>query len=111
MTAEPVCLTLIAARKLREELFDFLSEQRDLVSGFTASDGAGHGPAVQLHSTTEQVKGHADEVLVRIILERQDAARLLARLKTAFAGTRLVYWIIPVVEFGVVEDHEDETEN
>ena len=44
MTGEPVCLTLIAARKLREELFDYLSEQRDLVSGFTASDGAGHGP-------------------------------------------------------------------
>ncbi|QWG18722.1 DUF3240 family protein [Bradyrhizobium sediminis] len=109
--SEPVCLTLIAARTLREELFDYLSEQRDLVSGFTATDGAGHGPTVQLQSTAEQVKGHADEVQVRTILQRQDAARLLARLKTAFAGTRLVYWITPVVEFGVVEDHEDETEN
>lgn len=109
--SEPVCLTLIAARTLREELFDYLSEQRDLVSGFTASDGAGHGPTVQLHSTTEQVKGHADEVQVRTILQRQDAARLLARLKTAFAGTRLVYWITPVVEFGLVDDHEDKTGN
>ena len=107
MTGESVCLTLIAARKLREELFDYLSEQRDLVSGFTASDGAGHGPAVQLQTTAEQVKGHADEVLVRTILERRDAARLLARLKTAFAGTRLVYWITPVVEFGVVDDDQD----
>lgn len=109
MTSEPVCLTLIAARKLREELFDYLSEQRDLVSGFTASDAAGHGPTVRLHTTTEQVKGHADEVLVRTILERRDAARLLARLKTAFAGTRIVYWIMPVTEFGAVEDHKDKT--
>ena len=109
MTFEPVCLTLIAARKLREELFDYLSEQRDLVSGFTASDAAGHGPTVRLHSTTEQVKGHADEVLVRTILERRDAAQLLARLKTAFAGTRLVYWIMPVTEFGAVDDHKDKT--
>ncbi|UZE46780.1 DUF3240 family protein [Rhodopseudomonas sp. P2A-2r] len=104
MRSEPVCLTLIAARRLREELFDYLSEQRDLVSGFTASDGAGYGPTVRLHSTAEQVKGNADEVLVRIILERPDAAQLLARLKTAFAGTRLVYWIMPVIEFGVIDE-------
>jgi hypothetical protein len=109
--SEPVCLTLIAARTLRDELFDYLSEQRDLVSGFTASDGAGHGPTVRLQSTAEQVKGHADEVQVRTILQRQDAARLLARLKTAFAGTRLVYWITPVTEFGLVDDCEDEAGN
>lgn len=111
MTVEPVCLTLIAARRLREELFDYLAEQRDLVAGFTASDGAGYGPTVRLHPTAEQVKGNADEVLVRTILERQDAARLLARLKTAFAGTRLVYWIMPVMEFGVIDDHQAETGN
>jgi hypothetical protein len=109
MTGEPVCLTLIAARKVREELFDYLSEQRDLVSGFTASDGAGHGPAVQLQTTAEQVKGHADEVLVRTILERQDAARLLARLKTAFAGSRIVYWIMPVMDFGVIDNGQDKS--
>jgi hypothetical protein len=36
---------------------------------------------------------------------------LVARLKTAFAGTRLVYWIMPVMEFGVIDDHQGETEN
>ena len=59
-----------------------------------------------MQTTAEQVKGHADEVLVRTILERQDAARLLARLKTAFAGARLVYWIMPVMEFGVIDDDQ-----
>jgi hypothetical protein len=107
MMDQSVCLTLIAARNLREELFDYLSEQRDLVSGFTASDVAGHGPTVRLQSTAEQVKGHADEVLVRTILERQDAARLLARLRTAFTGTRLIYWITPVMEFGVIDHDKD----
>jgi hypothetical protein len=63
---------------------------------------------VRLRTATEQVKGHADEVLVRAILERKDAARLLARLKTAFAGTRLVYWIMPVTEFGMIDDLEVE---
>jgi hypothetical protein len=111
MMGESVCLTLIAARNLREELFDYLSEQRDLVSGFTASDVAGHGPAVRLQSTAEQVKGHADEVLVRTILKRQDAARLLARLRTAFTGTRLIYWITPVTEFGSIDDEKDNAEH
>jgi hypothetical protein len=41
MSAELVCLTLIAARSLRDELFDYLSEQSDLAAGFTASDVAG----------------------------------------------------------------------
>ena len=103
MTTEFVCLTLIAARSLRDDLFDYLGEQRDLISGFTASDAAGHGPDVRLQTPAEQVKGHADELMVRIILQAQDAAQLLERLKTAFAGSRMVYWIMPVSQFGVID--------
>jgi hypothetical protein len=103
MSAELVCLTLIAARSLRDELFDYLSEQRDLVSGFTASDAAGHGPDVRLQTSAERVKGHADDLMVRIILQAQVAAQLLEGLKTAFAGSRIVYWIVPVSEFGVID--------
>ncbi len=103
MSAELVCLTLIAARSLRDELFDYLSEQRDLVSGFTASDAAGHGPDVRLQTSAEQVKGHADELMVRTILQVQEATQLLERLKTAFAGSRIVYWMTPVSEFGVMD--------
>jgi hypothetical protein len=103
MSAGLVCLTLVAARSLRDELFDYLSEQRDLVSGFTASDAAGHGPDVRLQTSAEQVKGHADELMVRTILQSQDAARLLERLKAAFAGSRIIYWIMPVSEFGVID--------
>ncbi|MDA9479610.1 hypothetical protein XI03_34960 [Bradyrhizobium sp. CCBAU 65884] len=102
MSAEFVCLTLIAGRALRDELFNFLSEQRDLVSGFTASDVAGHGPDVRLQTLTELVKGHADELMVRTVLGVQEAAQLLERLKATFAGSRIVYWILPVAEFGVI---------
>ena len=103
MTTELVCLTLTAALSLRDELFDYLGEQRDLISGFTASDAAGHGPDVRLQTPAEQVKGHADELVVRIILQAQDAAQLLERLKTEFAGSRMVYWIMPVSQFGVID--------
>ena len=103
MNDQLVCLTLVTARSLRQELFDYLTEQSDLTSGFTASDVAGHGPDVRLHTPAEQVKGHADELMVRIILQARDAAQLLERLKTAFAGSRMVYWIMPVSEFGAID--------
>jgi hypothetical protein len=103
MSAELVCLTLIAARPLGDELFDYLSQQRDLASGFTASDVAGHGPEVKLLTAAERVKGHADELMVRTILQAQAAAQLLERLRMDFVGCRIVYWIMPVSEFGVID--------
>jgi len=102
MTDESVCLTLIVPRQLRDELFDYLSEQSDLVSGFTASDAAGYGAEVRLHSAAERVKGHADQAVVRIVLPGIDSESLLDRLRISFAGTKLVYWILPVSEFGII---------
>ncbi|WP_027551245.1 DUF3240 family protein [Bradyrhizobium sp. Cp5.3] len=103
MTSAAVCITLILPRQLRAELFDYLNEQTDLVSGFTASDAAGHGAGVRLQSMAERVKGHADQVIVWIVLPRSDAERLLDRVRTSFAGTNLVYWILPVAEFGTID--------
>jgi len=103
MTDRKVCLTLIVPRTLRDDLFDYLSEQTDLVPGFTASDAAGHGPEVRLHTAAERVKGHADQVVVRVILPTIDAERLIEQLRIAFAGTRLAYWILPVTDFGIIE--------
>ncbi|HTO67107.1 MAG TPA: DUF3240 family protein, partial [Bradyrhizobium sp.] len=44
----------------------------------------------------------ADQVLVRIVLQRADADRLLDRLRISFAGTNLVYWVMPVTDFGTI---------
>lgn len=106
MKTESVCLNLIAARSLRDELFDYLREQNDLVAGFTASEAIGHGPNAQLHTTAEQVRGYADQVLVQIVLERADAQQLLDRLAAAFAGTEIVYWIAPVMNFGPIAERK-----
>ncbi len=103
MTAERVCLTLVADWPIRQELFDFLAAQADLISGFTASDAAGHGRTVRLHSAGEQVKGRADRVLIRMILEDSAAAQLLERLHAAFRGAHITYWATPVLRFGTIE--------
>ena len=103
MTEEAVCLTLITPRLLLDELFDFLAEQTDLVSGFTAAEADGHGAEVRLQTPAERVKGRADQVVVWNVLQRSDADRLLDRLRVSFAGTKLVYWILPVTEFGAID--------
>lgn len=103
MTEGQVCLTLILSRQLRDELFDFLGEQTDLVLGFTASDAAGHGPGLQLPTPAERVKGHADQIVVWTVLSGTDAARLIDRLRSAFSGTGVVYWIVPVTEIGTID--------
>jgi hypothetical protein len=103
MNEQRVCLTLIVPHRLREEVFDHLSEQTDLVPGFTASHAAGHGTEVRLHTGAERVKGHADQAMVQMVLTPGDAGRLLDRLRQAFAGTRLVYWMTPVTEFGTID--------
>ena len=103
MSDQPLCLTLIVPHQLRDEVFDYLTEQTDLVSGFTASQGAGHGAEVRLHTAAERVKGHADQTVVQVVLTREDASRLLDRLRVSFAGTKLVYWTTPVTERGTID--------
>ena len=103
MTDARVCLTLVAGRELRQALFDYLSEQTDLVPGFTASEGAGHGPTIRLHSAAERVRGRADRVLIRIILDDDAAGRLIERLRTVFKGTHLMHWTTLVARFGVID--------
>ena len=99
MTADLVCLTLIASRQFRQELFDYLTAQSDLVSGFTASDAAGHGTTVRLLTPAERVKGHADQVLVRIVLAKPDAEQLLARLKSGVC--RIAAGLLDYAGYGV----------
>ncbi|MDN4982643.1 DUF3240 family protein [Bradyrhizobium arachidis] len=103
MTDQQVCLTLIVPRQLREEMFDYLAEQSDIVSGFTASRTAGHGGEVRLYTAAERVQGHADQAMVQVILAHDEAVRLLDRIRGSFAGTRLVYWTTPVTEFGIID--------
>ena len=44
----------------------------------------------------------ADQVQVQIVLPGADASDLIDRLRVTFAGCNLVYWIVPVTEFGTI---------
>jgi len=41
--------------------------------------------------------------MVSAVLQAQAAVELIERLKKAFTGSRLVYWITPVTEFGRID--------
>jgi hypothetical protein len=103
MTTGQVCLTLVAGCAIRDELFEYLSQQTELLPGFTASEAEGHGPNERLHSATERVKGRAERVLIRVILEMAAAQQLIERLQRTFSGTHLVYWTTPVLLAGVID--------
>jgi hypothetical protein len=96
-----VCLTLVADREIQQDLFDYLSEQAPLVAGYTASEAEGHGSTARLHSIAEQVKGRANRVLIRMILDEQVADQLIQQIMRVFAGTHIVYWTTPTLQFGV----------
>jgi hypothetical protein len=102
MTDLPVCLMLIVPRKLRDELFEYLSEQTDLASGFTASDGAGHGAEVRQHTAAERVKGHADQAVVRVSCRRWTPSACSTGSGPRFSGPSSSNWILPVAEFGII---------
>jgi hypothetical protein len=97
-----VCLTLLANREIRDELIEHLSEQPELVPGFTASDAEGHGPTVRLRTAAERVKGRADRALVKIIMDEAAATQLITQIEQEFVGSHLVYWTTPVLSFGVI---------
>jgi len=94
---------MIVPRPLRDDLLDYISEQNDLLFGFTAFDAAGHGSTIRLRTPAEQVKGHADQTMAQIVLPRASAEELIERMRTSFAGTRLVFWMLPVLQFGAIE--------
>jgi len=41
--------------------------------------------------------------MVQVIVLQDDSRRLLDRLRVSFAGTRLVYWAMPVTDFGIID--------
>lgn len=94
------CLIIVFPKSLEENLVDHLLEHPELASGFTTSSVEGHGAGASFHSSAEQVRGRAHRVQMQIVMNREDAATLLAYLKENLPNREVAYWITPVLEFG-----------
>ncbi|TCS70016.1 uncharacterized protein DUF3240 [Sulfuritortus calidifontis] len=95
-----VLLTLVAPRALEEELLEQLLIHPEWASGFTLSQVEGHSQRGASLSIQEQVRGRAGRVALQIVLEAEQAERLLGHLKARFPKPDVAYWLTPVSDFG-----------
>lgn len=94
-----VCLYLLGAPELEEKLLDRLL-MTPVIATFTSQNAASHGGHPAELDPGEQVLGRGRAVLVQAVLDERDAQALLADLQQVFAGSRLRYWLCPVLAQG-----------
>lgn len=97
-----LCLTLLCSPSVEEKLLDLLLEvAADDV--FTNTPTFSHGLAPNRLNPAEQVMGRSATVQLQIIVEDAEIEQLLQRLREAFRGTGLRYWVSPLLLEGVIE--------
>ena len=92
-------LNLIVTPQVEDALAEWLLE-RDDVPGFSSMPVAGHGSSEKSMSLAEQVAGRSRRVMFVTHVPSDTAQALLEDLRTAFAGSGLHYWVVPIADFG-----------
>ena len=95
-------LNMIVPPQVEDALAEWLLE-RDDVPGFSSVPVAGHGSSEKSMSLAEQVAGRSRRVMFVTHVPSDTAKALLEDLRTAFAGSGLHYWVVPVANFGHLE--------
>jgi hypothetical protein len=95
-------LNLIVPPQVEDALAEWLLE-RDDVPGFSSVPVAGHGSSEKSMTLAEQVAGRSRRVMFVTHLPSDTAKALLDDLRSAFAGSGLHYWVVPVADFGHLE--------
>jgi len=96
-----VCLNLLASPELEEKLLDGLL-MHPKVPVFVSQPAASHGGHIGDLDQTEQVLGRGDAVLIRALLNADDAESLLAELRITFAHSGVMFWIVPILSKGAL---------
>jgi len=101
MSHEAFLLTVNVPPDLEEAMVDCLLslEWRQGFSSFAANV---HDHDHQGLSLAEQVAGHQRKIRFQIYIEKPNIPALLTKLKADFAGSDLHYWLVPVIEQGVI---------
>ncbi|MGZ5052621.1 MAG: DUF3240 family protein [Methylobacter sp.] len=101
MNVSQYLVTLNAPPSLEEAIVDCLltleSEQ-----GFSSFSVNSHDHRNVGLSLAEQVTGRQKKIRFQMYVPEQRLEALLDQLKSEFAGAGISYWVMPVVESGVV---------
>lgn len=95
-----VLLTLVVPSGIAQHVEDFLLAQAQDVVGFTSSQVAGRGAAVELADAAEMVSGSAPRARIQLVGEAAGMQTLLARIKAEWPHARIYYWLQSVLEAG-----------
>ena len=92
-------LTIICPPSLEQNVTDWLLEREDIF-GFTSMTTYGHGSDPQTLSLIEQVEGRKKQVMFQIQISSEKSNAAIKDLKQEFKGTRIHFWLVPVIESG-----------
>lgn len=94
-------ITLNVSPSLEEAIVDclltFESEH-----GFSSLPVSAHDHRNEGLSLAEQVTGRQRKIRFQMYIDRDDLSALLEKLKADFSGAGIHYWVMPVIENGVI---------
>lgn len=101
MSSKEFLVTLNVPPSLEEVIVDclltFESEH-----GFTSFPVFAHDHRNEDLSLAEQVSGRQKKIRFQMYVEEQVLSALLVQLRQEFAGAGIRYWVMPVVDHGVI---------
>jgi len=95
-----VCLVLLIPASAEDRVVDWLLEHPDRLIGFSVHRVAARGPLVRLQADEERVRGFAERVEVKLVLERELCLSLVSSLRVLLENVEGGYWMLPVEAFG-----------
>lgn len=70
--------------------------------GFSSLPVSAHDHRNEGLSLAEQVTGRQRKIRFQMYIDKNDLSALLERLKTDFSGAGIHYWVMPVIENGLI---------
>jgi len=94
-------LTLNVPPSLEEVVVDTLL-MLEAEHGFSSFPVNSHHHENQGLSLAEQVSGRQKKIRFQMYVDAQGLAKLLGQLKLEFTGAGIQFWVLPVIEKGVI---------
>lgn len=94
-------LILTVKPSMEEIMMDWLINQ-PFEQDFSSLQISGHGSQMSGLSISEQVAGRKKQIQFRVIITQSQLQFLLENLKQEFKNSGIHYWVMPILEVGIV---------
>jgi hypothetical protein len=101
MDSQEFLITLNVPPSLEEAIVDCLLTF-EAEHGFSSFPVSAHDHKNEGLSLTEQVTGRQRKIRFQMYIAKPDLPELLKRLKNEFSGSGINYWVLPVIEKGII---------